>query len=181
MTSDLEASLSSERRKRQKGDGELPHIPAISLRAMFGDDADAKAATAREWDHACRAVGFIKIKDHGVPREVIDDCWEKQHSIAGFNSPFENPELNQEMPEHLKALEKSTQTELPGERGRRISTTKSRNTSRRHEAPKPFLFPRGKTRPVHVSGCRGAVISVVGSTRNSRDSIHNHGTSSVRY
>ena len=25
--------------------------------------------------------------------EVIDDCWEGQHSIAGFNSPFENPEL----------------------------------------------------------------------------------------
>ena len=38
--------------------------------------------------------------------EVINDCWEKQHSIAGFNSPFENPELNQEMPEHLKALDK---------------------------------------------------------------------------
>jgi len=38
--------------------------------------------------------------------EVIDDCWEKQHSIAGFNSPFENPELNQEMPDHLKALDK---------------------------------------------------------------------------
>ena len=37
--------------------------------------------------------------------EVIDDCWEKQHSIAGFNAPFENPELNQEMPEHLQALE----------------------------------------------------------------------------
>ncbi|QNJ14605.1 DNA-dependent RNA polymerase/ phage-type [Synechococcus sp. A18-46.1] len=38
--------------------------------------------------------------------EVIDDCWEKQQSIAGFNSPFENPELKQEMPEHLKALDK---------------------------------------------------------------------------
>lgn len=38
--------------------------------------------------------------------EVIDDCWEKQHSIAGFNSPFENPELNQAMPEQLKALDK---------------------------------------------------------------------------
>lgn len=38
--------------------------------------------------------------------EVINDCWEKQHSIAGFNSPFENPELGQEIPEHLKALDK---------------------------------------------------------------------------
>ncbi|MDB4659878.1 hypothetical protein OAE57_02270, partial [Synechococcus sp. AH-551-C10] len=38
--------------------------------------------------------------------EVIDDCWETQRSIAGFNSPFENPELNQEMPDHLKALDK---------------------------------------------------------------------------
>ena len=38
--------------------------------------------------------------------EVIQICWDQQQSIAGFNSPFENPELGQEMPERLQALDK---------------------------------------------------------------------------
>ena len=71
----LAACMSAERKKRQKT-GFLPSIPAISLTAMFSDDENAKAEVAKQWDHACREVGFIKIVDHGVPPEVIDACWK---------------------------------------------------------------------------------------------------------
>jgi len=86
----LATCIASERKKRQRSEDcyapELPDIPAISLKAMFGDDNDAKMALAQRWDHACRKVGFIKIKDHGVPRKVIDDCWKA--SEAFFEQPL---------------------------------------------------------------------------------------------
>ena len=83
----LEACMSEERKKRQKNaNTTLPSIPAISLAPMFGSDAAAKAEVAKQWDRACREVGFIKIKDHGVPKEVIDVCWKATEAF------FEQPQ-----------------------------------------------------------------------------------------
>lgn len=52
---------------------------------MFGNDDSAKAEVAREWDRACREVGFIKVKDHGVPRQVIADIWKATETF--FDQP----------------------------------------------------------------------------------------------
>lgn len=82
----LEACLSAERKKRQRT-GPLPEIPAISIQAFRGGSEEAKHAVAEQWDHACREVGFIKIVDHGVPKDVIDRCWRA--TTAFFERPLE--------------------------------------------------------------------------------------------
>ena len=92
----LAASLSAERKKRQKS-GALPSIPAISLTAMLdGDDDAAKAELGQQWDHACREVGFIKIVDHGVPRDVIDACWKATEQFFDEASLSEKLSVPQE-------------------------------------------------------------------------------------
>ena len=85
----LEACMSAERKKRKMG-GALPTIPAISLTPMFGDDEEAKAAVAQQWDRACREVGFIKVVDHGVAREVIEACWKATEEL--FDQPLAEKE-----------------------------------------------------------------------------------------
>jgi isopenicillin N synthase-like dioxygenase len=60
-------------------------IPTIDIGALFGDDASAKMATAKEIGHACETVGFFYIKNHGVPRALIDHVYEL--SKVFHNSP----------------------------------------------------------------------------------------------
>ena len=40
---------------------------------------------------ACREVGFIKIVDHRVPKEVIEACWRETEAF------FERP-LDEKLP-----------------------------------------------------------------------------------
>ena len=42
---------------------------------------------AREWDRACREVGFLVIVDHGVPARIISECWEA--SVEFFDRPLD--------------------------------------------------------------------------------------------
>lgn len=51
------------------------HVPAIDISPYLTapttpDDVAARAAVAREFDRACREVGFIQIHGHGVPDDV---------------------------------------------------------------------------------------------------------------
>ena len=80
----VEAALASERRTRQRT-GPLPDIPAISLNPFREGTEEGKRRVAAEWDRACREVGFIKIVDHGVPKEVIERCWSATEAF------FERP------------------------------------------------------------------------------------------
>ena len=82
----VEASLTAERQKRQHA-GPLPDIPAISLKPFREGAEEGKKRVAAEWDRACREVGFIKIVDHGVPKEVIDMCWSATETF--FERPLE--------------------------------------------------------------------------------------------
>jgi isopenicillin N synthase-like dioxygenase len=82
----VEASLTAERQKRQHA-GPLPNIPAISLKPFREGTEEGKKRVAAEWDRACREVGFIKIVDHGVPKEVIDMCWSATEAF--FERPLE--------------------------------------------------------------------------------------------
>jgi len=62
-------------------------IPTIDISPLFGDDGDAKAATAREIGRACEAIGFFYIKNHGVPEALIDRTYGL--SRAFHTSPLE--------------------------------------------------------------------------------------------
>ena len=81
----VEQALSEERRKRQRAD--IKELPVISLQAFLDGDAAAKEATAKQWDRACAEVGFIKIVDHGVPKDVIDACWNA--TVDLFDEPVQ--------------------------------------------------------------------------------------------
>lgn len=51
------------------------HVPAIDISPYLNPtpDNDAeRAAVARQFDTACREVGFIQIHGHGVPAETVD-------------------------------------------------------------------------------------------------------------
>jgi len=77
---ELEEKLAEERRAGWQGTGgeaSVQSIPTVSLQAFLDDDEEGKAAAAREWDSACRNVGFLKVVDHGVPAAVISRCWEE--------------------------------------------------------------------------------------------------------
>ena len=86
MAAAVEAALAAERQKRQRT-GPLPEIPAISLAPFREGTDEGKMKVASEWDRACREVGFIKVIDHGVPRQVINECWEATEAF--FERPLE--------------------------------------------------------------------------------------------
>lgn len=50
----------------------LLHVPVIDLAPYFDGLADGRAQVAREVDEACRSIGFLVIRNHGVPPELID-------------------------------------------------------------------------------------------------------------
>ena len=55
-------------------------IPTINIGSLFGEDSDARRATADEIGRACETVGFFYIKNHGVPQALIDAtyAWSRQ-------------------------------------------------------------------------------------------------------
>ena len=51
-------------------------VPVISVAALGGSDMAAKRELAAQLNAACRDVGFLVIVDHGVPQDVIRQCWQ---------------------------------------------------------------------------------------------------------
>lgn len=51
-------------------------IPIIDLEPMFSGDATAKERLAEELRKACTEVGFLYIKNHHVPQEVIQKTFD---------------------------------------------------------------------------------------------------------
>jgi isopenicillin N synthase-like dioxygenase len=50
------------------------HVPAIDISPYLSSDpgsADARKRVAREFDTACREVGFVQVHGHGIPDEVV--------------------------------------------------------------------------------------------------------------
>ena len=87
LDSSVTQGLVAERKRRGVGGSQAAtEVPVLSLRRYFEGTADGKAAVARDWDEACRKVGFVTVVDHGVPRDVIDACWEETTSF--FDRPL---------------------------------------------------------------------------------------------
>ena len=60
-------------------------IPVIDIGALFGTDAAARLATARQLGEACRTIGFFYIRNHGIPQNLIDRTYA--HSRQFHASP----------------------------------------------------------------------------------------------
>lgn len=60
-------------------------IPIIDLEPLFAGDADAKAAMAAQLRKACIEVGFIYIKNHNVPQDVIDRIFNAGHDYFAIS------------------------------------------------------------------------------------------------
>jgi len=56
-------------------------FPAFDLAAFEAAHQDARHEMARVLDTICRNTGFLVLKGHGVPQQVIDDVWA---AAAGF-------------------------------------------------------------------------------------------------
>ncbi|MBT6385092.1 MAG: 2-oxoglutarate and iron-dependent oxygenase domain-containing protein, partial [Alphaproteobacteria bacterium] len=62
----------------------MADIPVIDLGGR--DHAKADQDIAQIIDQACCDIGFLVIRNHGVPEDIIQNCW--QQSLAFFGLPL---------------------------------------------------------------------------------------------
>lgn len=62
-------------------------VPIIDISSLFGDDKDARKATALQIGNACREVGFFVIVNHKVPVKLIERVWASTQQY--FDQPNE--------------------------------------------------------------------------------------------
>lgn len=60
-------------------------LPVIDLARLDGGSAGERAALARLLDEACRATGFLVVKNHGVPDALLQDAFAA--GLAFFDAP----------------------------------------------------------------------------------------------
>jgi isopenicillin N synthase-like dioxygenase len=51
-------------------------IPIVDFGAFLSGSEEAKEQIAKQLDDAFRDVGFVYLKNHGVSREVVEECFE---------------------------------------------------------------------------------------------------------
>ena len=55
----------------------MASVPVIDFSAYTSEHSQVdKERTAKEIDDAFRSVGFVYLKNHGVPKERVDECFE---------------------------------------------------------------------------------------------------------
>ena len=66
---------------------DAPAIPSIDLHAFLAGSAEEQKTIATQVDNICKSIGFLIIKNHGVPNDVIDEAWSTARSF--FDLPLE--------------------------------------------------------------------------------------------
>lgn len=63
-----------------------PAVPIVDFSAYTRDqhDLDARTQVARQIDEAFRTVGFVYLRNHGVPREQVERCFEWVRSPIAY-------------------------------------------------------------------------------------------------
>lgn len=92
-------------------------IPVVDLSDFLSDDATRKAAFVQQLGTAYEDVGFVAVKNHGVPDELIASLYNDVHKF--FALP----------------LEKKLNYEVPGLAGQRGYTSFGREHAKGSEAP----------------------------------------------
>lgn len=60
-------------------------IPIIDFSPMQSDDQECKERMAKEICRACTEVGFLYIKNHGVPRRAIEDLFSASREFFSLD------------------------------------------------------------------------------------------------
>jgi isopenicillin N synthase-like dioxygenase len=63
-------------------------VPIIDIGALFGQDQEARLATAKQIGHACKDIGFFVIVGHQVDQVVIDAAWTSTRAF--FDTSLEH-------------------------------------------------------------------------------------------
>jgi isopenicillin N synthase-like dioxygenase len=58
---------------------DFTEIPVIDIGALSGSDPAATARVAREIGHACETAGFLYVRNHGVPADVVSGIFDAAH------------------------------------------------------------------------------------------------------
>jgi isopenicillin N synthase-like dioxygenase len=56
-------------------------FPVIDLAAFERSDEETRRQMGREVDLICRTSGFLAVRNHGIPDEVIDRVWSEAHDF----------------------------------------------------------------------------------------------------
>lgn len=67
------------------------HIPLIDYGMISSSDPTVRAEAAGKLREACENVGFFYLRNHGVPQEIIDSCFEQSRRF--FAQPVEDKML----------------------------------------------------------------------------------------
>lgn len=51
-------------------------VPIVDFGPFYAGDNAAKKAVAEQLDEALHTVGFVYLKNHGVPQEKVDGAFE---------------------------------------------------------------------------------------------------------
>ncbi|EPS41899.1 hypothetical protein H072_4122 [Dactylellina haptotyla CBS 200.50] len=78
--------------------GDFSSIPILDLSLAFSEDLTARKKCAEELFDACTRVGFFYIKNHGVPEQVISECFASGRE-------FFDLELSEKMKIYIKDSE----------------------------------------------------------------------------
>jgi isopenicillin N synthase-like dioxygenase len=54
----------------------MANIPVVDLSDFTGNDPKKKAAFVQELGKAYETVGFVAVKNHGIPDELIADLYK---------------------------------------------------------------------------------------------------------
>ncbi len=75
-------------------------IPIVDVGGIFSQDINERKRVADEVAEICKTVGFMYIKNHGVPQQLIDDVFDlsRQYHARPFESKmkqyiYHNPQL----------------------------------------------------------------------------------------
>lgn len=92
-------------------------IPSVDLATFFSDDTVKKPAFVRELGKAYEEVGFVSVKNHGIPEELIESLYKQVQRF--FSLP----------------LEIKKRYEVPGLAGQRGYTSFGKEHAKGSEAP----------------------------------------------
>lgn len=68
----------------------MSSFPVIDLAAFERAGEEKKRQMGREVDLICRASGFLAVRNHGVPDEVIDHVWSEAHAFFDLPAAEKN-------------------------------------------------------------------------------------------
>ena len=91
-------------------------IPSIDLDSFISGTSQSRKKTGQLVDDICQKIGFLKIKNHGISREIIDNAWiaaEKFFSLPAKDKNKYMP-INSSSPRGYFPMQSETLTKSRG-------------------------------------------------------------------